>query len=291
MKMDIFQKIVPVVIGIDPGVVGRGPLSEEGGSGRKLTELIPEFHLWDKVNLHPSPGPRFVDQDREAARNLSGMLWGRRVLLLGGRVATAFGVHTELFEWTTSPGFAAAVVPHPSGLSRWWNDPANVRTFHEFCKTTSEPTVYLEGPDGAGKTTLARSLEREVTPSEDPPKSREECETRVARRIAPGLLCDRFSGLVSELVYGPVIRGSLMLEEEWAWGVLRAVSRCSVFVHCVGNVDADLSFRETEDPEHVLRVRERHDKICTSYCEVFRKIRNLGATVLTYDWRNELCAE
>jgi hypothetical protein len=33
-------------------------------------------------------------------------------------------------------GFDVAVIPHPSGVNHWWNDPANRRRFAEFAKRT-----------------------------------------------------------------------------------------------------------------------------------------------------------
>lgn len=88
---------------------------------------------------------------------LAAQLVGRRAILLGRRVATAFGLGgldfmrwRDLEVWTSGPGvrsgssgsrestydpevespfparFRVAVLPHPSGANRWWNRRGNV---------------------------------------------------------------------------------------------------------------------------------------------------------------------
>jgi hypothetical protein len=65
------------------------------------------------------------------------------LLLCGSRVADAFGIHDVKWKYFTEQrilGFSypAVVVPHPSGVSRWWNDPANLiraRTYLEWLGT------------------------------------------------------------------------------------------------------------------------------------------------------------
>jgi hypothetical protein len=68
------------------------------------------------------------------------------VVLLGTNVRDAAGdrdlVHDGFFRWRTWYGsprrkFIAhiAVVPHPSGVARWWNDLENVRTAEKFFRS------------------------------------------------------------------------------------------------------------------------------------------------------------
>lgn len=48
------------------------------------------------------------------------------MLLAGGRVAKAFDIKdVEYFKGTNWRGFATVVVPHPSGVSTWWNGAGN----------------------------------------------------------------------------------------------------------------------------------------------------------------------
>lgn len=59
------------------------------------------------------------------------------ILLAGRRVAAAFRHHmhhrgTDYFEHLELEGREARVVPHPSGVNRWWNDPANRERARKF---------------------------------------------------------------------------------------------------------------------------------------------------------------
>lgn len=64
------------------------------------------------------------------------MRLGGEVVLLGRHVARAFGAQGAPFlEWFDLRGAWAAVVPHPSGVNHWWNDPAN----------TNRAAVFLAG--------------------------------------------------------------------------------------------------------------------------------------------------
>jgi hypothetical protein len=51
---------------------------------------------------------------------------GRVVLLLGHRVAAAFGVRASYLTRVVVGGADVFVLPHPSGVNRWYNDAANV---------------------------------------------------------------------------------------------------------------------------------------------------------------------
>lgn len=66
------------------------------------------------------------------ARDRARRLRTRGTVLLAGRVvAAAFGLaDAEYFE----PRGRFHVIPHPSGVSHWWNDPANVRRARRFLR-------------------------------------------------------------------------------------------------------------------------------------------------------------
>jgi hypothetical protein len=57
------------------------------------------------------------------------------VILLGKGVAGAFGARADFFEWFELRGRRAVVIPHPSGVSRWWNEPANRRRASRFIRS------------------------------------------------------------------------------------------------------------------------------------------------------------
>ena len=136
-----------MIIGQAPGQKGNGePLA--GKAGRRLAALCGlslDAYLarFRRVNLLPTfpgkagKGDAFpLPAAREAARALLPALEGRRVVLLGGRVAAAFGLHrAPLLVWQPFHGAWVAVAPHPSGLNRFWNDPRNVRRAQQFWRT------------------------------------------------------------------------------------------------------------------------------------------------------------
>lgn len=83
---------------------------------------------FDAVNLlgrwpgSAGKGSRFPRCDH----TLASIAGGRRALLLGRRVAASVGCgRVPYLRWVDVGGVEAAVVPHPSGVNRWWNDPAN----------------------------------------------------------------------------------------------------------------------------------------------------------------------
>lgn len=91
--------------------------------------------LFERVNLIPKfPGKSGTTKEdafpvgkaRWHARRLAPRLKGREVIILGRQPAEVLGVNTPFHWWLEDgPGFIAAVVPHPSGRNRWYNDVAN----------------------------------------------------------------------------------------------------------------------------------------------------------------------
>jgi hypothetical protein len=102
-----------------------------GGTRRRLASLfeVSENEMMDAVlwlNLWEYPGTRperYVRLVEESAEPLDA------VVLLGRRVQRAFGLERQeaLSTIVRSSGTTILCLPHPSGLNRWWNDPAHVR--------------------------------------------------------------------------------------------------------------------------------------------------------------------
>lgn len=102
----------------------------------------------DAVNLIDEyPGPRWpAARARDVGRDLlfgtptltQPQVWSRtHVLLVGRNVADAFGALTswDWFEWfkfRDDRQTEFAIVPHPSGLNRWWNEPKNAARARAF---------------------------------------------------------------------------------------------------------------------------------------------------------------
>jgi uracil-DNA glycosylase len=135
-----------VIVGQAPGP-NTGNRAFDGRSGDRLARymgledretLRAHVELLNVLRRYPGPqgdkGDAFpAGRARRAARRLTGRLRGRTVLLAGKRVAGAFGVRTEYLEWDEhEAGFNVVVIPHPSGVNRWWNDSANREKFTKF---------------------------------------------------------------------------------------------------------------------------------------------------------------
>lgn len=110
-----------------------------GCAGHRLMKLMGlerwEYVQLDRRNLldyYPGKagkGAKFPHgASREAVRKLheSQALIGHNVLLVGKRLATAFGYETqEMLTWHHCKAYNYAIVPHTSGINRWWNSPGN----------------------------------------------------------------------------------------------------------------------------------------------------------------------
>lgn len=128
----------PLIVGRDPGTDWEPhhiPLTR-GSSARRLAsfcglddpiELADHFEL---VNLYREPVTHWdrADAERRADNMRRLFTQGRKVVLLGNDVRTAFGMggfRVEPLTWYAS-GTLVCHVPHPSGRTRYWNDPAHV---------------------------------------------------------------------------------------------------------------------------------------------------------------------
>lgn len=73
------------------------------------------------------------------------------VVLLGSRVAAAFGVQDNPpLTWFRMGRATCAILPHPSGVNRWWNDPRNVAAAAQLLKA-----AVAAGKIGQGALTIA----------------------------------------------------------------------------------------------------------------------------------------
>lgn len=141
-----------------PLIVGEAPSKNEitetpleGRVGRRLAELagLPYdayLDYFDRVNLlhvrqdEAEKGFTFdLPAAREAVARMrqDGTLRDRSVILLGHRVAEAFGVARSLKYFHACPtgqGGLVWLMPHPSGINRWWNDRENKKSAEAFLR-------------------------------------------------------------------------------------------------------------------------------------------------------------
>ncbi len=144
----------PIIVGEAPGRgrAGRpaaGKVPAAFGLGPSAGRLARLAGLGDSASLHraftvvnlvgqPVAGFRWpAEEARHVATVLSQSVDGGRFVLCGRRVAAAFGLRPGVpyFEWVRRPGFAAAVVPHPSGKNRWWNERRNLARAKRFFRS------------------------------------------------------------------------------------------------------------------------------------------------------------
>lgn len=122
-----------VLVGENPlrlDLTGRPELSLTGSSGQNLARMAgvswPAYlRRTERRNLFYVPVERW---DPEAAALEAELMdiAGRRVILLGRKVATAFGAPTlwPNYEWHSFRDARVATMPHPSGLNRVYNSTA-----------------------------------------------------------------------------------------------------------------------------------------------------------------------
>lgn len=155
----------PLIIGEAPSKNEVLPRPISGRVGKRLASLcgltLEEFlQHFDRVNLlhvrqdTKEKGFEFdVKAARiEAGRIMSTLVRDQVVLLLGRRVANAFGFQKHAYfeqlffigrsNMCINPGMGpdVRVMPHPSGVNRWYNEPANWKQAEEFMRRIVERT-------------------------------------------------------------------------------------------------------------------------------------------------------
>jgi len=137
--------VKPLVIGQAPSSTSDPAWPLSGRSGRRLAALCGVDHgvfldAFDRVNLIPvfpgkaGKGDAFpIEEARRSAAIVKAMS-PRTVIILGDNVRRAFDVLDDapMFRWFRLGPHCAAVAPHPSGVSRWWNDPMNAERARLF---------------------------------------------------------------------------------------------------------------------------------------------------------------
>jgi uracil-DNA glycosylase len=127
-----------LIVGEAPGRRPGQPLSGRCGDRlaallqlpRQLWDLSGEVSACNLLDRWPGPagkGSAFpTGLARLRAHELACRLdAGTVVVLLGRRLARAARVQAAYFEWGSLGRARCVVVPHPSGVNRWWNDQAN----------------------------------------------------------------------------------------------------------------------------------------------------------------------
>lgn len=146
--------------------------------------------------------------------------------------------------------------------------------------------IILEGPDGSGKTTLARHLQQEFklgywhegpTPEDQPPVTYY-CQKLWSFRNTP-VVIDRFA--LGERVYGPVVRKRDRLGET-GWATFQKVCHdlCVIQIVCLPPYPLCLKTWEDRESQEWLE----NSRLLLETYAVFAHFCIFDESLLAYDW-------
>jgi uracil-DNA glycosylase len=119
-----------------------------GSTGQRLAQMMgitpeafAENFIRMNVSAHYEPDGFEAAYHRIEMDNILPLLEGRRVVLLGPQVAEAFAIPRDQYSWAEwfdhpTAHILMAVIPHPSGLNRLYNNPEihnMISTFLDGC--------------------------------------------------------------------------------------------------------------------------------------------------------------
>lgn len=152
-EMPIIEDDRPVLMGQAPSRLTQSrsgnsePPAFSGLSGSRLAAIVGVSQerlltLFDARNLlHRFPGRSGVkgdswcaDEARAEARRLLPHLRGRTVVIAGSAVAAAFGVTGKPLERVEREGVTFILLPHPSGVNRFYNSVTNCRAVRRLLR-------------------------------------------------------------------------------------------------------------------------------------------------------------
>jgi hypothetical protein len=134
----------PLLLGEAPSRTSDPARPFDGHSGRRLQKLMPEgvaladvFELRNLLDEWPGASDKGSAFDFALARErcveiINAWERFRLVVLVGRRVARAFGDGGLDYLEVVGIAFPRVVFPHPSGVDRWWNEQANVERARRF---------------------------------------------------------------------------------------------------------------------------------------------------------------
>ena len=141
----------PLIIGEAPARTGdpRRPLLGRTGSrlaalcGLALQDYARTFARVNVLERWPGKAGKGDAFDLPEARQRAALLrrrfvGGRLVVLLGRRTARAFGLDSAYLLPLRLSCATVVVLPHPSGINRWWNEPENVRRASRFLRRVAK---------------------------------------------------------------------------------------------------------------------------------------------------------
>lgn len=138
----------PLLIGPAPARTGDPTrVLADGPTGSKLARLCrlskdEYLAAFDRMNLmaywpgkHGKGDAFMVDAACLKVAELLPAIRCRPVVFVGHNVARSFRFDAPILTWRPFNGGVAAVLPHPSGVNRWYNEVANRRRASRFLTT------------------------------------------------------------------------------------------------------------------------------------------------------------
>lgn len=144
-----------LLIGQAPGRDGDPSAPLLGGRvGRKLAALLGMSNVeygrrFARINVLDSwpgrsgKGDRFpLREARVVAVAKLSTISGKRVLFVGFATASAFNFKHPPLRWEQFNGGKAAILPHPSGINRWYNNRKNVKKAVRFLRAMLDRSAH-----------------------------------------------------------------------------------------------------------------------------------------------------
>lgn len=161
--------------------------------------------------------------------------------------------------------------------------------------------LILEGPDGAGKSTLGRILANIYDtniyhPGGAPsPDTLNEISTQCIHKLKQGFICDRVNQ-ISEVVYGPVMNNrQLLLKDDAVFFLEQMANMGIVTIYCRPKDIKNMADNQTEEagrdtPENTAKLKQNHIKLVEGYDAIFDKAlkhERTAAYIFTYDYTSK----
>ena len=151
--------------------------------------------------------------------------------------------------------------------------------------------IIIEGPDGAGKTTLANLISKQTgyqllhrtQPKNEEDKKRMMDEYIQVLKAGKNVIMDR--AWYSELVYGPVMRDASVLTYPQMYELEKlAAKNGAIVIYCTAP-EATLWKRCMRRGEDYITKRETFHEICTGFNELMYGVPHM-IPVVTYEYED-----
>jgi len=153
--------------------------------------------------------------------------------------------------------------------------------------------IIVEGMDNSGKSTLCEGLAerfnlRVIKRAQGPPTDKDKFLSMVVRLLTvdPEVIYDRHP-IISEAVYGPILREKNALNEELAWDdwMNALLDREPLIVYCRPPEEKILCF---DDRDQMVGVPENAKRLIRRYDQVMLAIGNKASLFVRYDYTSLL---